>query len=229
MNHHLHLGLILLCVLALEASVVPAMAATGNSVSENEFELVIRDYGGAESHMPLEKAAFSVTCVGSRTPDGAWKSLLPGVVISDQQIGDSTFAERVRAEAVKNKLPAMTVSTDEKGEARLSGIDAGLYLISPVKTPEGWETTEPFFVELPQKDGDHNARTLVVEPKNTKKKKVTVSGAKLKVTPKPAHDKAKTAGVVKTGDYADFWAMIFLVGSSFAVLCAAFVRMHTRR
>lgn len=142
--------------LCLALCLILPVSACAQVQPEKEASLTLRLTEGGTG---LPGANFEVFRVAEMT-DEARFSLLPGFEIGSVDINKVGGAEgwQSLAENLAQQVTEATASavTDEKGEAKIAGMQTGLYLVigKPVEIGSWAYDFAPFMVSIPGKDGD---------------------------------------------------------------------------
>ena len=234
-------GLLFLCVLIMETAALPALGAESAVSDGKNHTLVIRFWGGTETRQAIAGARFTVTLAAVASPEGGWSSLVEKMDLTEEKLRDQDFAREAEKKITggKKKMDSYTLVTNDRGEASVSGLAAGLYLVCSAETPDGWTEPAPFFAALPAHENSGEADSLVVEPKTTKVSEKTESVThsseprltEKTVTSTPAPTKtsehAKATENVETGDTNEVTILLFLLAA--AGSAAAGVIFKSRR
>ena len=165
----------------LEYSNNPMAEGTGKSeskvVTDHVFRLDVTKVDSVESNKKL-KAGFKVKVVANEDTASVDKWL--------KQDGSLTNLEK----------DAYEFMTDDNGEVKIPGLDAGKYQITETTTPSSYNTIAPFNITVdPTYDQDGTLTTLTVTDDSDMVEKGTVAGAAASITVK----NKKGSGLPLTG------------------------------
>ena len=90
--------------------------------------------------------------------------------VSLDDVQSETAAKDLAAYAAQEKLEGTELAGDQKGYAKVSGLELGLYLLVQTQNAQGYYTVEPFLVTVPLYDGKTYDYDVDASPKLELKK-----------------------------------------------------------
>lgn len=125
---------------------------------------------------------------------------------------DAATASQLVSYAQARRLPLMRATTDAEGRVGFSGLSCGLYAVTLLGGPKGYELASPFLVTLPQENGDGWTYDVDATPKPV------MTHAEARQTP-PARPAKR---LPQTGQL--WWPVLFLAFAGCALFAAGWHR-----